>query len=51
MRSKDQPGDLLTEGIVGVRDHSLPHELIPDDVSVPDLDLDTLGGVASVENN
>ena len=45
------PGHLLTEGIVGVCDDSLPHELVHDDVSVPDLDLDTLGGVVSVENN
>ena len=45
------PGDLLTEGIVCVCDDSLPHELIHDDISVPDLDLDTLGGFVSVENN
>ena len=45
------PGDLLTEGIVCVCDNSLPHELIHDDIPVPDLDLDTLGGFVSVENN
>ena len=45
------PGNFLTEGIVGVCNDSLSHELIHDDISVPDLYFDSLGGVVSVQNN